>query len=91
MIKPLNHNIIVKEEKFKEKTDDGIILTHTTSDDKTKITFGVVVETSDALGELTFCIGSRVAFSPYAGSRLNIDGEDFLVLSFEDLVGYDNG
>jgi len=89
MIKPLNHNIIVKEEKFEEKTKDGIILTHTTSDNKTKVTFGLIINTSNDVNSKNIKEGVRVAFSPFAGSRLSIDGEDFLVLQEEDLVGYE--
>jgi chaperonin GroES len=89
MIKPLNRNIIVKEEEFKEQTEDGLILTTTTSDDKTKVAFGLVIATSEELRGGKIIEGTRVAFSPYAGSRLTIEGQDFLVLNEEDLVGYE--
>lgn len=77
MIKPLNDRVIIKRTIAEEKSKGGIILTETE-----KQTTGIVIATaSDEIG-----VGDTVMFGTYAGSELKLNGEQVLIMKFEELV-----
>jgi len=84
MIMPLNRNIIVKPQEWKEVNDDGLIRTKTTSE---MPDYGVVLERSEDCQVKGVKVGSKVFYSKYAGSKLYFNKEEMLVLNEEDLLG----
>jgi chaperonin GroES len=87
---PLNDKIVVKRVEAEEKTAGGIVLPDSA---KEKPRQGKVLSIGD--GKLLengkrapFQIkeGDRVLFSSYAGNEVNIDGEDLLVMSEDDIL-----
>ena len=87
---PLNDKIVVKRLEADDKTAGGILLPDTA---KEKPRQGKVV----SLGEgkrlesgkrAPFQVreGDRVLFSSYAGNEVNIDGEELLVMSEDDIL-----
>jgi len=87
---PLNDKILVKRVEAEEKTAGGIVLPDTA---KEKPREGIVT----ALGRGRFHGGQwhdfqvkvkdRVLFSSYAGTEVTIDGDDYLILTEEDILG----
>ena len=87
---PLNDKIVIKRLEADEKTAGGILLPDTA---KEKPRQGKV----RALGEgklldngkrAPFQVkeGDRVLFTSYAGNEVNIDGEELLVMSEDDIL-----
>ena len=87
---PLNDKILVERVEAEEKTAGGIVLPDTA---KEKPKQGKVLSLGD--GKLldsgkraTFQVkeGDRVLFTSYAGSEVNIDGEEYLIMTEEDIL-----
>jgi chaperonin GroES len=87
---PLNDKIVVKRVEAEDKTAGGIVLPDTA---KEKPRQGKVLSVGE--GKLLdngkrapFQVkeGDRVLFSSYSGNEVNIDGEDLLVMSEDDIL-----
>jgi len=90
-IRPLNDRILVKRLEGEEKTAGGIIIPDSA---KEKPAEGEVVaigpgKLNDA-GErvaMDVAVGDRVLFSKYGGTDVKLDGEDFLIMREDDILG----
>jgi len=89
-IKPLHDRVIVKRVQEEEKTKGGIIIPDTA---KEKPVEGKVVAAGD--GKITedgkklpleVKKGDRVLFGKYAGTEINIDGEEHLIMKEDDII-----
>ncbi|MHC4870143.1 MAG: co-chaperone GroES [Planctomycetota bacterium] len=91
-IRPLGDKIIIKRDEPTSKTDSGIYLPESAKD---KPKQGKVVATGNGIlnketGEyLPFSVkkGDSVLFSSYAGTEIKIDGQDYLIMTEEDILG----
>jgi len=90
-IRPLQDRIIVKRLDEEEKTSGGIIIPDTA---KEKPQEGKVVAVGKGkVGEdgkttpLDVKKGNKVLFSKYAGTEVNIDGEEHLIIREDDVLG----
>ena len=90
-IRPLGQNVLLRRLEAEEKTKGGIILPDTA---KEKPREGEVLAVGE--GELgkdgkrkDFQVkqGDRVIFSSYAGTEVKISGEEFLIISEDDILG----
>jgi len=89
-VKPLGDKILVKRIEAEEKTKGGILLPDTA---KEKPKEGKIVEVGSGKllddGSRAACQvkkGDRVLFSSYAGTEVKIDGEEYLIMSEEDIL-----
>ena len=89
-IVPLNDKIIVKRMEAEEKTRGGIVLPDTA---KEKPKQGKVLSIGD--GKLlangtrqAFAVkeGDKVLFTSWAGSEVKVDGQDYLIMTEDDLL-----
>jgi chaperonin GroES len=87
---PLNDKIVVKRLEAEEKTAGGIVLPDTA---KEKPKQGKVLSLGD--GKLlengkraAFQVkeGDRVLFTSYAGNEVNLDGEEYLIMTEDDIL-----
>jgi chaperonin GroES len=87
---PLNDKIVVKRLEAEEKTAGGIVLPDTARE---KPRQGKVLSLGD--GKLLsngqrapFLLkeGDRVLFSAYAGSEVTVDGEEYLIMTEDDIL-----
>jgi chaperonin GroES len=87
---PLNDKIVVKRLEAEEKTAGGIVLPDTA---KEKPKQGKVLSLGD--GKLlesgkraSFQVkeGDRVLFTSYAGNEVNIDGDEYLIMTEDDIL-----
>jgi chaperonin GroES len=90
-IRPLQDRIIVQRIEEEEKTKGGIIIPDTA---KEKPQIGKVIaagngrKTEDGtVVPMDVKKGDKVLFSKYAGSEVKIDGEDFLIMKEDDILG----
>ena len=87
---PLNDKIVVKRLEAEDKTAGGIVLPDTA---KEKPKQGKVLSLGD--GKLldtgkraAFQVkeGDKVLFTSYAGNEVQIDGEEYLIMTEEDIL-----
>ena len=90
-IRPLNDRILVKRLEGEEKTAGGIIIPDSA---KEKPAEGEIVAVGP--GKLNdnaervamdVAVGDRVLFSKYGGTEVKLDGEDFLIMREDDMLG----
>ncbi len=90
-LRPLSDRILVQRVAEDEKTKGGIIIPDTA---KEKPAEGKIVATGNGrVGEdgkllpMDVKVGDRVLFSKYGGTDVKIDGEDYLILRQDDVLG----
>ena len=90
-IRPLGQNVLLRRLEAEEKTKGGIYLPDTA---KEKPREGEILAVGE--GELDkngkrrqFSVkeGDRVIFSSYAGTEIKVAGEEFMILSENDILG----
>jgi chaperonin GroES len=87
---PLGDRIVVQREELKEKTSGGIFLPDSAKDRPTR---GKVISVGDGRvlengNRSTFQLkaGDKVLFTSYAGENIEIDGEEFLLMSESEVL-----
>ena len=87
---PLNDKIVVKRLEAQDKTAGGLYLPDSA---KEKPKQGKVLSRGDGKRldsgkRAPFQVkeGDRVLFSSYAGSEVNIDGEEYLIMTEDDIL-----
>jgi chaperonin GroES len=90
-IRPLQDRVIVKRVVEEEKTSGGIIIPDTA---KEKPQEGKIIAVGKGkLGEdgkvtpLDVKKGDKILFSKYAGTEVNIEGEEHLIIREDDVLG----
>jgi len=89
-IRPLHDRVIVKRIEEEEKTKGGIIIPDTA---KEKPSEGKVVAVGNGkllengnLQPLDVKKGNKVLFGKYAGTEINIDGKEHLIMREDDII-----
>ncbi|MDH4322335.1 MAG: co-chaperone GroES [Desulfobulbaceae bacterium] len=90
-IRPLNDRILVKRLEEETKSKGGIIIPDSA---KEKPAEGEVVavgpgranEKGDRV-KMQVKVGDRVLFSKYGGSDVKLDGQDYLIMREDDILG----
>jgi len=91
MIRPLYDRLIVKRADAETKTSSGIIIPDTARE---KPQEGKVIATGKGkLNEdgsvipMDVKAGEKIIFGKYAGTEIKIDGEDYLIIKEDDVMG----
>ena len=82
-VKPLGDRVLVKPDAGETKTAGGIIIPDTAQE---KTQRGVVVAVGDDKEKIKVSVGQKVIHDKYAGTQIQIDGVDHLILKSNDLV-----
>lgn len=90
-VRPLHDRILVKRMAEEDKTAGGLIIPDTA---KEKPQRGEVVATGKGriledgkVLPLEVRVGDKVLFSKYMGTELKLDGQEFLMIKEEDVLG----
>jgi len=90
-IRPLQDRIIVKRLEGEEKSKGGIIIPDTAKEKPQEgkvIAVGKGKVTEDGkLQPMDVKKGDRILFSKYAGTEVNIEGEEHLIIREDDVLG----
>ncbi len=81
-VKPLGNRVLIKVKETEEKTAGGIFIPQTAQE---KTQRGVV----EAIGtdeDLAVKVGNEIVYDKYAGTQINIDDKDFLIISGDDIL-----
>jgi chaperonin GroES len=84
-ITPLHDRVIVKAAAAEEKTAGGIIIPDTA---KEKPQRGTVVAAGPGKKDepMTVKAGDTVLYGKYAGTEINLEGDDFLIMRESDIL-----
>ncbi len=82
-ILPLNDRVLLKIAVEESKTKSGIIIPDTA---KEKTQTGTVVAIGDSNEIKKLKVGDKVIYDKYAGSQIEIDSAEHLVLAFKDIL-----
>jgi chaperonin GroES len=89
-IVPLNDKIVVQRLEADDKTAGGIILPDTA---KEKPKQGKILSVGEGKllddgkrAAFQVKVGDRVLFTSYAGSEVNVDGKEYLVMTEDDIL-----
>jgi chaperonin GroES len=90
-IRPLQDRVIVKRIAEEEKTKGGIIIPDTAKEKPQEgkviaVGTGKVTEDGRKL-PLAVKEGDRILFGKYSGSEVKLDGEEYLIMKEEDVLG----
>ncbi|KXS49611.1 co-chaperone GroES [Halanaerobium congolense] len=91
-IKPLDNRVVVqyvKKDEGEEKTKGGIVLPDTAKKDEKPqqaeiVAVGKNIAPED--GEAEIAVGDTVIFDKYAGTKVEIDSEEYIILSIDDVL-----
>ncbi|NDY41581.1 co-chaperone GroES [Dissulfurirhabdus thermomarina] len=94
-IRPLHDRILVKRLEEEEKTKGGIIIPDTAKEKPIEgkviaVGNGKLMENGE-LRPLDVKEGDRVLFGKYAGTEIKIEGEDYLMMREDDVLGIIEG
>ena len=91
-IKPLDNRVIVQyleNDEGEEKTKGGIVLPDTAKKDEKPQQAEIVAVGRNIApegGEAEVAVGDTVVFDKYAGTKVEIDSEEFIILSIDDVL-----
>lgn len=80
--KPLGKRVLVKKLEEATTTSSGIIIPDNAKEKPSK---GEVVATSSEINEVS--CADVVVFAKFSGNEISLDGEKFLVLEIDDILG----
>jgi len=84
-IKPLADRILVEPAKAEEKTASGIVIPDSAKEKPQKGTVVAIGPGTKEI-EMTVKVGDNVLYGKYAGTELNLDGKDYLMMRESDLL-----
>ncbi|HLC95443.1 MAG TPA: co-chaperone GroES [Patescibacteria group bacterium] len=82
-VKPLGENILIHPEKPEQKTSAGIYLPDTASQERSQLGKVIAVGESD---KIKVKAGQEVIFRRYGGEEIKMDGEEYLIASYKDVL-----
>ncbi|HNY63398.1 MAG TPA: co-chaperone GroES [Bacteroidales bacterium] len=84
-IKPLADRVIIAPAEAEQKTAGGIIIPDTAKEKPQK---GEVVAVGPGKKDepMTLKVGQTVLYGKYAGTELNVDGENYLIMKESDVL-----
>ncbi len=90
-IRPLNDRLLVKRLAEEEVTAGGIIIPDSAKEKPAEgeivaVGPGKVSDKGDRVAPQV-SVGDRVLFSKYGGTDVKLDGEDFLIMREDDILG----
>jgi chaperonin GroES len=87
---PLNDKILVKRLEAEEKTAGGIVLPDTAKEKPKQgkvlsLGDGKLLESGDR-AKFQVKEGDRVLFTSYAGNEVTVDGQEYLIMTEDDIL-----
>ena len=94
-VRPLHDRVVVKRLEDKEVMRGGIVIPDTAKEKPQEgeviaVGSGKVLENGTRLA-MDLKVGDRVLFGKYAGSEIKLDGQEYLIMREEDILGVLSG
>ena len=90
-IRPLGDRIIVRRVEETTKTAGGIYIPDSATEKPSEgevlaVGKGKLTDRGDLI-PMNVSVGDKVIFGKYSGSEVKVDGEDYLIMKEEDILG----
>jgi chaperonin GroES len=90
-IRPLNDRIIVRRTEDQEQMRGGLYIPDTAKEKPQEgevlaVGNGKLLETGQRIA-IDLKVGDRILFGKYSGTEVKLDGEEFLILREDDILG----
>jgi len=84
-VKPLADRVLVEPAAAEQKTAGGIIIPDTAKEKPQK---GIIVAVGNGKKDepMTVKVGDLVLYGKYAGTEINIEGKDYLIMRESDIL-----
>jgi chaperonin GroES len=82
-VKPLGDNVLIQPEKVNKKTESGIFLPESVSEERPQQ--GKVIEIGESK-DIKVKKNQKVIFKRYSGTEVKIEGEEYLIVKNEDIL-----
>lgn len=89
-VKPIGDKLLVQRMDAEEMTSGGIVIPDSA---KEKPKEGKVIALGDGpllengeRGEFQVAVGDRILFTSYAGTEVKVEGEEYLIMSEDDIL-----
>ena len=84
-VKPLSDRVLIEPNAAEEKTAGGLFIPDTA---KEKPLAGKVVAVGPGTSEVTMEVnaGDKVLYGKYAGTEINVEGKDYLIMRQSDIL-----
>lgn len=82
-VKPIGDRVLLSIEQVEEKTASGLFIPQTAQE---KTQTGVVVEVGDDEDAIKVKKNDRVMYDKYAGTQVEIDGKEHLIINMSDVI-----
>ncbi len=91
MLRPLHDRVVIKRLEEAETKRGGIIIPDTAKEKPQQgevqaVGSGKLLETGDRMAPQVKA-GDRILFGKYSGSEVKLDGEDYLILKEDEILG----
>ncbi|MCX5664114.1 MAG: co-chaperone GroES [Planctomycetota bacterium] len=91
-VRPRGDKVIVKRDEAQSKTDSGIFIPEAAKDKPKQgkiVALGSGILNKDTGKYMPFTVkkGDTVLFTTYSGTEIKIDGETFIIMTEEDILG----
>ncbi len=90
-VKPLQDRVLVKRLEEETKTAGGIIIPDNHKEKPAEgevVSVGSGYRTQDGtIRELDVKAGDRIIFGKYAGTEIKVDGQEFIIMKEDDILG----
>ncbi|MFK5984587.1 MAG: co-chaperone GroES [Pseudomonadota bacterium] len=90
-IRPLGDRVIVRRVEEETKTAGGIYIPDSATEKPSEgevlaVGKGRLTDNGDAI-PMNVSVGDKVIFGKYAGSEVKVEGENYLIMKEEDILG----
>jgi chaperonin GroES len=90
-IRPLHDRVVVRRMEEERKSAGGIVIPDSAAEkpiqgEVVAVGKGKIMDNGDTRS-LDVKVGDRVLFGKYSGTEVKLDGEDFLVMREDDIMG----
>jgi chaperonin GroES len=82
-VKPIGDRVLLTIEEVEEKTKSGLFIPQTAQE---KTQTGVVIAVGDDKEAITVKNGDRVMYDKYAGTTIELNGKDHLIIKMPDII-----
>ena len=88
-LKPLGDRVVIKNLEAEETTKGGIVLVNSAKE-KPQMAEVIAVGPGGTVDgkeiKMEVSVGDKVVFSKYAGTTINMDGQEYIILKQSDLL-----
>ena len=90
-IRPLHDRVIIRRKEEERTSAGGIVIPDSATEKPVRgeivaVGIGKILDNGEVRA-LDVKVGDQVLFGKYAGTEVKIDGDDFLVMREEDIIG----